>query len=137
MSKFVTVRRGERLPENMVGDSMTLSRRVRAEIKKGGIVPNDAEDTEYTVAVRDDPQAYLMVPCADKTGGHYLHDNTCLYVGYARECQSYQQIPCALTLEDLRWAWGQTGDASDRERRFKATIAAWSAVPQAKESNNV
>lgn len=145
MSKTVTVRRGETLPENMVGEPLVVRGTPvypRYELKPGDEIPLNALEDSYTVEVHDDPpQAYLIVPCEKGKGTHWNGKDGNLHYGFGERCDC-KQIPCALTLEDLRLIRGHLAETGPKISlvtfelfgRLTATLAAWAAVPQAKEA---
>lgn len=150
MSKTVTVKRGEKLPENMLSKSITVQRRIiyngTAILGPGDDVPTDAVCEFFTVEVTDDLplQAYLIVPCEPGKGTHWHEQDDAQLWGCTKASafdSTHKQIPCPLTLEDLQTLKKfadrlcVSRDALTHARqRLTDTIAAWSAVPQPKEA---
>lgn len=140
--RTVTVRRGGKLPENMVNESLVVwDKPIHHELKPGDEIPLNALEESYTVEVHDDPpQAYLIVPCEPGKGTHWKESDGFMYCSSGGSC-NHKQIPCPLTLEDLetlnKLAYRQCvrSDALPPvQQRLSATLAAWAAVPQAKEA---
>lgn len=144
MSKSVTVRRGEKLPENMACMPFAVPVNSTIIVRPGDTYPENACADSITVEVPDDPppQVYLIVPCEKGKGTHWVGFYGVLYHG-PTSSTTHKQIPCALTLEDLVSLYNYTlgtrpttlpPEGVESFKRLANTIAAWSAVPQPREA---